>query len=71
MDFRLWGGEIASMFFSAYCHDAGTEVLLGPDNVLDLGYGPFGPELRYRCHCGRDGVIYPKLEHLAGPRRCA
>jgi hypothetical protein len=48
------------MFFSAFCADAGREVLLGPDNFVDLGDGPHGFELHYRCHCGRPGVFYPR-----------
>ncbi|HEY3811346.1 MAG TPA: hypothetical protein VGL49_07920 [Acidimicrobiales bacterium] len=48
------------MFFSAFCDQAGAEVLLGPDNVVDLDYGSWGLELRYRCHCGQVGVIYPQ-----------
>jgi hypothetical protein len=58
------------MFFSAYCPDAGAEVLLGPDNVLDLGHGPFGMELHYRCYCGETGVLYPQLDRTPA-RNCA
>ena len=59
------------MFFSAYCDEAGADVLLGPDNVLDLRHGALGPELHYRCHCGQVGVIYPRLTHEATARRSA
>ena len=62
MDFTTVNRESGSMFFSAYCADAGAEVLLGPDNVLDLGHGPRGFELHYRCHCGETGVLYPQLD---------
>jgi hypothetical protein len=58
------------MFFSAYCCDAGTEVLFGVDNVLDVGYGSFGLELHYRCYCGHTGVIYPQISRTANSR-CA
>jgi hypothetical protein len=58
------------MFFSAYCADAGAEVLLGPDNVLDLGHGSLGLELHYRCYCGETGVLYPQLDRTA-TRKCA
>jgi hypothetical protein len=71
MDFRLWGVEGSGMFFSAYCDEAGAEVLLGPDNVLDLGYGQCGMELHYRCYCGQTGVIYPKPAGQNASRRCA
>lgn len=47
--------------FSAFCDQVRKEVLLGPDNFVDLLDGPLGPELHFRCHCGRPGVIYPKL----------
>lgn len=53
------------MFFSAYCRDAGRNVLLGPDNFVDLLEGPAGLELHYRCHCGRSGVLYPKRPEAA------
>lgn len=46
--------------FSAFCEQAGKEVLLGSDNFVDLLVGPFGFELHYRCHCGDTGVIYPQ-----------
>jgi hypothetical protein len=59
------------MFFSAYCADAGADVLLGPDNVVDLGHGPFGLELHYRCYCGESGVLYPQLPRDVARRRCA
>jgi hypothetical protein len=58
------------MFFSAYCAAAGADVLLGPDNVVDLGHGSFGLELRYRCYCGESGVLYPQLPRDVA-RRCA
>jgi hypothetical protein len=70
MDLRARAMEGGTMFFSAYCAEAGTEVLLGPDNVVDLSHGPFGFELHYRCHCGQAGVLYPQLGRDAGPR-CA
>jgi hypothetical protein len=69
MDFKLGASEGGGMFFSAYCDQAGAEVLLGPDNVIDLTYGSLGPELHYRCHCGQSGVVYPR--HRAPARRCA
>jgi hypothetical protein len=50
------------MMFSAYCHEAGTAVLLGPDNVRDVRSGPFGLELHYQCYCGERDVIYPQLD---------
>ena len=53
------------MFFSAYCQDAGRNVLLGPDNFVDLRDGPSGFELHYRCHCGRSAVLYPKQSNVA------
>jgi hypothetical protein len=59
---RYQGG---GMFFSAYCDRVGAEVLLGPDNVLDVTDGPLGLELHYRCHCGETGVVYPKLRPAA------
>jgi hypothetical protein len=71
MDFRLEEVEGGTMFFSAYCEEAGAEVLLGPDNVLDLGDGPFGMELRYRCYCGQVGVVYPKRAGHDASRQCA
>jgi hypothetical protein len=70
MDLSAGAVEGGSMFFSAYCAEAGTDVLLGPDNVVDLSHGPFGFELHYRCHCGQAGVVYPQLDRDAGPR-CA
>jgi hypothetical protein len=48
------------MYFSAYCEEAGADVLLGSGNFVALVDGPDGAELHYRCHCGRAGVIYPK-----------
>jgi hypothetical protein len=48
------------MYFSAFCEQAGTEVLLGPDNFVDLIDGPAGFELHYRCHCGWAGTVWPK-----------
>jgi hypothetical protein len=63
------------MFFSAYCDEVGAEVLLGPDNLVDLGYGASGVELHYRCHCGKPGVIYPKQSGRSASdtaaRKCA
>lgn len=56
------------MFFSAYCQEAGREVLLGPDNFVDLLAGTGGFELHYRCHCGRSGVLHTRQPDLA---RCA
>ena len=50
------------MFFSGFCQQRGRNVLLGPDNFRDLRHGERGFELRYRCHCGADGVVYPDLE---------
>jgi hypothetical protein len=70
MDLRAAAVEGRKMFFSAYCAEAGTQVLLGPDNVVDLSHGPFGFELHYRCHCGEAGVVYPRLDRDARPR-CA
>jgi hypothetical protein len=65
--------EAESMFFSAYCPQVGAEVLLGPDNVIDLDHGPLGIELHYRCHCGQPGVLYPQQDKLEkdAPRRSA
>jgi hypothetical protein len=65
MDFSVAKREGIYMFFSAYCREAGTEVLLGPDNFVDLEDGPFGVELHYRCHCGERGVLYPKRPRAA------
>lgn len=48
------------MYFSAYCDEAGTEVLLGSGNFVALAEDPLGPALHYICHCGRPGVTYPK-----------
>jgi hypothetical protein len=59
------------MIFSAFCDQAGAEVLLGPDNVTEVTSGPWGLELRYRCHCGQLGVIYPQLARDPAPRKCA
>jgi hypothetical protein len=70
MDLTARTGESVGMFFSAYCSDAGAEVLLGPDNVLDVGHGPFGLELHYRCYCGQAGVLYPRLGRTSGGK-CA
>jgi hypothetical protein len=56
------------MFFSVYCSEAGAEVLLGPDNLLDLGHGALGFELHYRCYCGQTGVLYPRLARDASPK---
>jgi hypothetical protein len=53
------------MFFSAYCQEAGRNVLLGPDNFVDLCDGPAGFEVHYRCHCGRAGLLYPKQPEAA------
>jgi hypothetical protein len=53
------------MFFSGFCAHAGREVLLDPDNFVDLEDGPLGFELHYRCYCGRPGVFYPKIEAAA------
>ncbi len=47
------------MFFSAFCQQAGKEVLLGPDNFVDLQHGADGFELHFSCHCGRLGVVRP------------
>jgi hypothetical protein len=63
-------GDSEGMFFSAYCADAGAEVLLGPDNVLELGHGPCGFELHYRCYCGETGVLYPQRGRTPS-RNCA
>ena len=60
MDLMVFSVDSGGMFFSAYCQESGTNVLLGPDNFVDLLDGPSGFELHYRCHCGRDGVLYPK-----------
>jgi hypothetical protein len=60
MDFNIERRESIGMFFSAYCQETGTEVLLGPDNFVDLADGPLGVELHYRCYCGEVGVLYPK-----------
>jgi hypothetical protein len=68
MDLSLAEVEGEGMFFAAYCSDAGADVLLGPDNVVDLRYGAFGPELHYRCHCGQPGVVYPRLHRNARPQ---
>lgn len=65
MDFMVDLYQAEGMFFSAYCDQVGTEVLLGPDNVLDVSDGPLGLELHYRCHCGDTGVVYPKLSRAA------
>ena len=70
MDLMTANGESGSMFFSAYCADAGAEVLLGPDNVVELGHGPCGFELHYRCYCGESGILYPQLPRDV-TRRCA
>jgi hypothetical protein len=66
MDFTTLRGQGGGMFFSAYCHDVGAEVLLGPDNFVDLRWGRLGFELHYRCHCGEGGVIHPGLERRGG-----
>jgi hypothetical protein len=65
MDYIVCTVQGGGMFFSAYCDQAGAEVLLGPDNVTDLRDGPLGLELHYRCHCGHEGVVYPKLGSVA------
>jgi hypothetical protein len=70
MDLMAQRGESEGMFFSAYCCDAGAEVLLGPDNVLDVGHGPLGLELHYRCYCGETGVLYPQRDRTP-TRNCA
>jgi hypothetical protein len=70
MDLIAAGVEGGSMFFSAFCPEAGAEVLMGPDNVVDVGHGPRGMELHYRCYCGETGVLYPRFQRDA-PRRCA
>ena len=67
MDSMVAGSQSGSMFLSGYCEEAGTEVLLGPANFLDLVDGPLGFEVHYRCHCGRGGVAYPKTRR---PGRC-
>jgi hypothetical protein len=69
MDLMTAEGESEGMFFSAYCPEAGADVLLGPDNVVDLAHGPCGLELHYRCYCGETGVLYPQRDRQA--RRCA
>lgn len=60
MDFTTNSSEGGGMYFSAYCDEAGTEVLLGSGNFVALAEGPLGPALHYICHCGRPGVTYPK-----------
>jgi hypothetical protein len=69
MDLITLTGESGGMFFSAYCAEAGTEVLFGADNVTDLRHGPHGLELHYRCYCGESGVLYPQQGRPM--RRCA
>ncbi len=61
MDLLLPMVHCGGMFFSAYCQEAGTKVLLGPGNFVDLNDGPMGFELHYTCHCGRAGIVCPKL----------
>jgi hypothetical protein len=60
MDFTLGSLEGGGMYFSAYCEQAGADILLGSGNFVALVDGPHGTELHYRCHCGQTGVIYPK-----------
>ena len=60
MDYMLKSLEGGGMYFSAYCEEAGANVLLGSGNFVALVDGPFGAELHYRCHCGEAGVVYPK-----------
>ena len=67
MDYTIRRGHSGLMYYSAFCEQAGTDVLLGPDNFLDLVDGPSGFELHYRCHCGRPGTVRPKS---GGPGRC-
>ena len=71
MDFTTGGCQGGVMMYSAFCEQAGREVLLGPDNFVDLLDGPLGPELHYRCHCGRLDVIYPKARRSGRTRGAA
>ncbi|HWE55928.1 MAG TPA: hypothetical protein VG435_10465 [Acidimicrobiales bacterium] len=66
MDLMVLREQSGDMFFSAYCQEVGKEVLLGPDNFVDLVTGPDGFELHYRCHCGRSGVVHPQASAPAG-----
>ena len=63
MDLTLRRVQSAVMFFSAFCEEAGKDVLLGAERVLDLRYGRLGFELHYSCYCGQHGVVYPKSEN--------
>jgi hypothetical protein len=60
MDFMLESLDGGGMYFTAYCEEAGANVLLGAGNFVALLDGPLGTELHYRCHCGQAGVVYPK-----------
>ncbi len=64
MDWMLVLDQCGVMIFSAFCHQVGKEVLLGPDNFVDLRDGPKGFELHFNCHCGRRGVVYPSTGNL-------
>ncbi len=65
MDWTLSKDQAEVMIFSAFCQEAGKEVLLGPDNFLDLRHGTEGFELHFSCHCGRSGVVRPDRAVLA------
>ena len=66
MDLTVRGDHCGGMFYAAFCQQAGARVLLGADRFVDLGEGPAGFELRYRCYCGRLGVIHPKSGGAGG-----
>ena len=64
MDLMVLRVHRGVMFFSGFCEDVGSEVLLGPANFVDLRDGPQGLELHYDCYCGRRGVFHPKTERV-------
>jgi hypothetical protein len=66
MDLMIVSVHSDGMFFAAYCHEAGTDVLLSLDNFISLRHGPTGPKVHYRCHCGQAAVYYPKRPAPAG-----
>ncbi len=70
MDWTLVRGQSEGMIFSAFCQEAGKEVLLGPDNFVDLRHGAEGFELQFSCHCGRLGVVRPARSGLAACGGC-
>jgi hypothetical protein len=67
----LAGYQSGHMYFSGICSVAGKEVLLGPANLVDMTEGPHGFEIHYRCHCGRAGVVFPKVETVGRCGRSA